>query len=99
MKEEGGSSVDIEILGRKLRVGSKDNVNSEHIIRVAKYVDQEMRNTERSLGTATSIDIAIITAMTIADKNIRNLEQQTGELSVLLDKSERLINFIDERMS
>lgn len=99
MKEEGGSSIEIEIMGRKLRVGSKNN--KEYIKNVADYVEREIRSVEKTLsGKASTPDIAVIlAAMNIAYRHMKSTEEQKKELSVLLDKSERLINFIGERIS
>ena len=96
MKEEGTSSVNVEIMGLRLKVGSKHD--SEYIKKVASYVEREMHSVKGALGAASSLDIAIIAAMNIADRHIRDTNEQKKGLTSLLDKSERLINFIGERL-
>ncbi len=97
MKEEGGRSVEVELMGLKLKVGSK--YDKEYIRKIAGYVEREMETVKKSLKTASSLDIVMIAAMNIADRHIRSTEDQKQELSILLDKSERLINYIGERIS
>jgi len=97
MKEEGGRSVEVELMGLKLKVGSK--YDREYIKKIAGYVEREMETVKKSLKTASSLDIVMIAAMNIADRHIRSTEGQKRELSILLDKSERLINYIGERIS
>ncbi|HOW16723.1 MAG TPA: cell division protein ZapA [bacterium] len=99
MKEEGGNSTEVEIMGRKLVVGS--NKDKEYIKNIADYVEREIKNVERSLsGKAPTPDIAVIlAAMNIADRHLKSTEEQKKELSILLEKSERLVNFIGERIS
>jgi cell division protein ZapA len=97
MKEEGGRSIEVEIMGLKLKVGSK--YDKEYIRKVAGYVEREMNTLKRSLKTTSSLDIAVIAAMNIADRHIKSTEEQKKELSLLLEKSERLINYIGEKIS
>lgn len=98
MKEEGGRSIEVEIMGLKLKVSSRQ-YDKEYIKKIAGYVEREMDKLKGSLKTASSLDIAVIAAMNIADRHIKGTEEQKKELSLLLEKSERLINYIGEKIS
>lgn len=97
MKEDGGRSIEVEIMGLKLKVGSR--YDAEYTRKIAGYVEREMESAKKSFNTASSLDIAVIAAMNIAYRHVKVTEEQKKELSVLLDKSERLINYIGERIS
>jgi cell division protein ZapA (FtsZ GTPase activity inhibitor) len=98
MKEEKGRVVEVELMGRKIKVGS-EQYNEEYIKKVADYVRNEIDTISSSLKSASTLDIAILAAMNIAEKYINQTDEQKAAVDVLLDKSDELISYIGERLN
>lgn len=98
MKEEKGRVVEVELMGRKVNIGS-ELYDEEYINKVADYVRKEIEVISSSLRTASTLDIAILAAMNIAGKYINKTDEQKAAVDVLLDKSDRLISYIGERLN
>ena len=97
MKEEGERKpVEIVIMGQKLPLGSDHD--PEYVKKVADFVDKKMREIESKSGSVSSLNIAILAALTIADEYFSFADKQRHTLEGLMDKSKRLISFIDERL-
>ena len=59
-------SLDVEIMGQRLTVASDDG--EDHLQQVAQYVDQQMRQLAGGLGSASMMQVALLTALNIASE-------------------------------
>ena len=97
MKEERRGSVEVELMGQKirLRIGAD---GEEYIKKVSEYVDQEIKKVQKASGSASSLNIALLAAMNIAGDYHVNLQNQQAAVNGLLAKTDKLISYIDERL-
>lgn len=98
MKEERKGSVEVELMGQKIRLRST-NGEEEYIKKVSEYVNQEIQKVQKAIGSASSLNIALLVAMNIADNYYSNLQNQQVAVNGLLVKTDKLISFIDERLN
>jgi cell division protein ZapA len=89
-----GKSFTISILGQKLSVLS--DAGDEHVAYVVKYVDDKVKEVEHASGNINTLNIAILTALNIADEYIKYKEVKEGICNQLESRSEKLINLINE---
>jgi len=98
MKEELGKSIDVVILGQRLPIASSPSHSPEYIKKIADYVDSKMKEIESKSGTASSLNVAIMAALNIADEYFILQDQQKNVLNKIVNKSQKLITYIDERL-
>lgn len=65
----------VEIYGQKYTVRSDDE--TEHVERVAAYVDGRMREVARASSQVTSLRVAILAALNIADELFRERDTKS----------------------
>jgi len=91
MNEDGGV-LKINIYGTEYPIKSGPGTETEYIIRVAEYVDQKMREVDQSTGAKSSLKVAILAALNIADE----LFQARGHDVASDQVSERLIQLSEK---
>ncbi|NTW16392.1 MAG: cell division protein ZapA [Syntrophaceae bacterium] len=89
-----GKSFTINILGQNLSVLS--DAGDEHVAYVVKYVDDKVKEVEHASSSINTLNIAILTALNIADEYIKYKEVKEGICNQLESRSEKLINLIKE---
>ncbi len=85
---------DIRVMGRGFSVLS--DRGDEYVEGVVKYVNdraEEMGNTSKDIST---VNIAILVALNVADELFKLREEKEEFYSLLESKSEKLINHIEE---
>ena len=96
MKEERRGSVEVELMGQKIRLRSANG--EEYIKKVSEYVDQEIKRVQKAIGSASSLNIALLAAMNIADNHFGVLQKQQVAVDSLLESTDKLVSYIDERL-
>lgn len=89
-----GKSFTINILGQNLSVLS--DAGDDHVAYVVKYVDDKVKEVEHASSNINTLNIAILTALNIADEYIKYKEVKEGICNQLESRSEKLINLIKE---
>ena len=89
-----GKSFTIHILGQNLSVLS--DAGDEHVAYVVKYVGDKVKEVEHGSSNSNTLNIAILTALNIADEYIKYKEVKEGICNQLESRSEKLINLIKE---
>lgn len=84
----------IEIFGRTYMI--KGDADADYALRLAEYVDKKMREVSEKTPTVSSLKVAILAALNIADELFKlrentqisdqAIEKRTTELLTLLDK-------------
>lgn len=85
---------DIKVMGREFSV--LNDRGDKYVEGVVKYVNdraEEMGNTSKDIST---VNIAILVALNVADELFKLREEKEGFCSLLESKSEKLINYIEE---
>lgn len=87
------SRVRVEIFGEEFIV--RGDTDADYIVRLAKMVDQKMREVSETLEKAETKKIAILAALNLADELVQSEEkgQATGDIE---ERTKRLISMLDE---
>ena len=67
-----------------------------HLSQLAGEVDRRMREIANATGTADTLKVAILTALNIADENLRN--QRAGVADDAQDALDRMVRLLDEAL-
>ena len=96
MAQESGV-LKINIYGTEYPIKSGPEADTEYIMKVAEYVDRKMREIDNSTQAKSSLKIAILAALNIADElfqerkkdnsSIDRTEDRIKQLSELLGKA------------
>jgi cell division protein ZapA (FtsZ GTPase activity inhibitor) len=97
MKEEKTRSVEVVLMGQRFRY--KTVQSDEHVKKVEDIVNKAIQSLKDKKPTASPTDIVMLSAMNIADKYVRTIEEQKAQLNGLLEKSDKLMAYIDERLA
>jgi cell division protein ZapA len=84
----------IRVLGQECSVLSDSG--DEHVANVVKYVNETVEDIEKSFSSINHLNIAILTALNIADEYIKLKNVEKNMSSQLESRSEKLINLINE---
>ena len=80
--------VEIKVFGQTYTV--KTDAEEDHIQRVARYVKEKMDEVTRNTKSVSSLNVAILTALNIADDLIREKERRLALLHEVEQKSKDL---------
>jgi cell division protein ZapA len=84
----------ITILGQEISVLSDSG--DEHVTEVVDYINKKAEEIGKSSGNITSLNIAILVALNIADEYFQMKKEEEDHHRQVEYKSERLINLIKE---
>lgn len=84
----------INIMGQDISVLSDSG--DEHVKQVVDYINQKVEEIGRHSGNMTSLNIAILVALNIADEYFQVKKVEEEHHRQLENRSERLINLIKE---
>jgi cell division protein ZapA len=90
------TSVKVEILGREYSIRSDEG--EDRVKRIAGYVDQKLKAVSEGTKTVSTLDVAILVAMDIANEYFEALEGQNELARKIELKSDRLIDRINAQM-
>ena len=85
----------VEILGREYTVKSDDG--EERVKKIAAFVNQKIKEVTEKTQTVTSVNVAILAALNIADEYFRSIEKQS-RIQNIDARSGRLIELIDAQL-
>lgn len=87
----------IKVLGQEFSVLS-DSGDDHQVEGVVEFVNNKAEEIAKSSRNATTLNIAILVALNIADEYFRFRSEKEAMLNQLENKSGNLISYIDERM-
>ncbi|MCX8118715.1 MAG: cell division protein ZapA [Desulfobacterota bacterium] len=90
---EREKSVEIKVFGQTYIV--KTDAEESHIQEVARYVNEKMNEVTRKTRSVSTLNVAILTALNIADDLLREREHRLALLRELEVKSKDLVDKID----
>ncbi|HVP76526.1 MAG TPA: cell division protein ZapA [Thermodesulfobacteriota bacterium] len=85
--------VEIKVFGQTYTV--KTDAEEEYIQDVAKYVNEKMEEVLKKTKSVSTLNVAILTALNIADDLLREKEKRTALLREVEAKSRELVEKID----
>lgn len=89
--------VEIKVFGQTYTV--KTDAEEDHIQKVAQYVNEKMEEVLKKTRSVSTLNVAILTALNIADDLIREREKRIEFLREVESKSKELIEKIDTKIS
>lgn len=91
-----GTVLKVNIYGTEYPI--KGEVDVEYIRNVAEYVDRKMREVDQTTAAKSSLKVAILAALNIADELFREREEKTGLVQTLEAKLQQLSKLINENI-
>jgi cell division protein ZapA len=88
--------VKVEILGREYSVRSDEG--EDRVKKIAAFVDQKMKAVAEGTKTVSTLNVAILTAMDIANEYFDALDRQSQLARRMELKSSQLIELIDSQI-
>ncbi len=93
-------SIQVEIYNQTYNIRSDGEGDGEHIVRLAEYVDQKMRELSSGTLTVDSLKVSILAALHIADELHRlksELKQTDALLAARSDECSTLLDGLIKR--
>lgn len=87
-------ALDVEILGQKITISS--DADEDYMLKVAGYVDEKMQELMRSSKPVARGNVAMLTALNIADEYYRLKDAHETILTRLNQLSKRLSTTLTE---
>ncbi|MDY6967619.1 MAG: cell division protein ZapA [Spirochaetota bacterium] len=88
------SKAKVNIFGNTYNI--KGDAPPEYIIQLAEFVDNRMKEVSNNITDANMIQIAILSALNIADEYFQLLEMNNEEPKAIEQKTNALITMLDE---
>lgn len=85
----------IKLLGQELSVLSDSG--DDHVARVVKYVNDKVEEIESNFSNFNTLNVAILAALNIADEFLKSMAVEENTFNQLENRSETLIDMIDEK--
>jgi len=89
----GERSIEIKIMGQMYTV--KTDGNEEHLQEVARYVNEKMEEILRNTKSVSTLNVAILAALNIADDLLKEKERRKSLIREVEAKSKDLVEKID----
>jgi cell division protein ZapA len=89
--------VEIKVFGQTYTV--KTEAEEDHIQKVARYVNEKMDEVLKKTRSISTLNVAILTALNLADDLLKEREARTDLLRDIELKSKDLAEMIDLRLS
>lgn len=86
---------DIQVLGQEFSVLSDSG--DEHVAEIVQYVNDKAEEIGNTSGNVTTLSVAMLVALNIADEFLKFKKEKEDIHSQLENRTERLINFIEEK--
>lgn len=83
----------IEIFGRTYSLRSEEE--GEYILRLADYVDRKMKEVSQKTSAVSSLNVAVLAALNIADELFKLREQAQVHTSLAEEKVSNLLNLLE----
>ena len=90
------NKIKVNIFGKVYTI--RGETDSEYIYELASYVDEKMRKMSENLGEKNVSQIAILSALNIADEYFQLLKIKNGADSEIVRKTRNLISMLDDGM-
>jgi cell division protein ZapA len=86
----------IRVMGQELSVMS--DKGDDYVEKVVQYVNERAKEIGDTSEKVTTLSIAMLVALNIADELFRIKEEKEGLFSKLEGRAEELINYIEDRI-
>lgn len=90
-------TVDIKVFGQTYTV--KTDAEEGHIQEVARYVNEKIEEVLKKTRSVSTLNVAILTALNLADDLLREKEKRNTLLQEVETKSKELVEKIEIKLS
>ena len=94
--QDEGNVLKVNIYGTEYPI--RGATDTDYIRQVAEYVDSKMRDIDQSTSVKSSLKVAILAAINIADELFREREEKKGLVQEFENKISRLSKLINENL-
>jgi cell division protein ZapA len=88
--------VEVNILGHDYTV--KTDAETEYIQEIARYVDKKMSEIVRNTKTVSTLNVAILAALNIADEFFKEMQKREELIQEVEHRSEEIVKTIDSQL-
>ena len=96
MSEIQTRNLSVSIHGRTYQIRSKDD--PKYIENLVKIVNDKMNEVEETTKTVDSIRVAVLTALNLADQQIKATRKLEARIKELEDEQQRLHHLLDKTL-
>jgi cell division protein ZapA len=88
--------IEVNIFGHDYTV--KTDADAEYIQKIASYVDEKMGEILRSTKTVSTLNVAILAALNIADDFFKEVQKRQELIAEVEHRSEEVVKTIDNQL-
>jgi cell division protein ZapA len=88
--------IEVNIFGQGYTI--KTDADAEHIQKIAEYVDKKMDEIVRTTKTVSTLNVAILAALNIADDFFREVQKREELLTEVDNRSKEIVETIDTQL-
>ena len=88
------NKVKVNILGQTYNI--KGDAPPEYIMQLADYVNEKVEEVSRNVSGGSTLQLAILVSLNIADEYFQMKKINTGIEGVIEDKAREIISLLDE---
>jgi cell division protein ZapA len=99
MMEQEGGILKINIYGTEYPIRSDANSDPEYIRKVADYVDRKMKEIDSATEAKSSLKVAILAALNIADELYQERQIKDDLVSQMSGKIKNLSDSLDKQLT
>jgi cell division protein ZapA len=88
--------IEVNIFGHDYTI--KTDADTEHIQKIASYVDKKMGEIMRNTKTVSTLNVAILAALNIADDFFKEREKRDELIAEVENRSEEIVKTIDRQL-
>jgi cell division protein ZapA len=88
------STVKVNIYGSEYVI--KGDAQSDHIAKIADFVDQKMQEINRSGSIKSPLKVAILAALNIADEYFKTRDEQKNQIESYESRVQKLLDMIED---
>ena len=96
MSEEK-TQMEVTIFGQTLKI--RGDADPEMTLKLAEYVDRKMREVDQSSAAKSSLKVAILAALNIADELFRERDEKENLVKRFESATDRLSQLLNENLS
>jgi len=88
--------IEVNIFGNDYTV--KTDADAEYIQKIASYVDEKMGEIVRTTKTVSTLNVAILAALNIADDFFKEMQKRQERVAEVENRSEEIVKTIDNQL-
>lgn len=96
LQEDKKQSIKVNIYGQEYPI--KSDADATYVQQIAEYVDRKMKEVAEKVPARIHSQLAVLTALNIADELFKEREEKEKKLSEVEEKTQSLIEWLDAKL-